>query len=107
MYGVAFALDAVGDVYLVGRLPLDAVTADELDRLLGCVLEYADGTFDTLLELGFADVDPAGVAPGGSAAASRWPTCARSPTSPTTDRDRLTRPAADQRSEPDAMRLAA
>ena len=30
------------------------VTADEVDRLLGAVLEYADGSFNTLLELGFA-----------------------------------------------------
>jgi hypothetical protein len=54
MYGVAFAVDTVGDVYLVGRTPLDAVSADEIDRLLGCVLTYADESFDTLLELGFA-----------------------------------------------------
>jgi Putative bacterial sensory transduction regulator len=54
MYGVAFAVDPVGDVYLVGRTPLAAVSADEIDRLLGCVLTYADESFDTLLELGFA-----------------------------------------------------
>ncbi len=53
MYGVSWAVDGNGDVYLVGRLPLAAVTADELDRILGSVLEYADGTFNTLLELGF------------------------------------------------------
>jgi hypothetical protein len=54
MYGVAFAVDPMGDVYLVGRTPLSAVSADEIDRLLGCVLTYADESFDTLLELGFA-----------------------------------------------------
>src|SRR3954471_15265265 len=32
MYGVAFAIDGTGDVYLTGRLSLHAVTADELDR---------------------------------------------------------------------------
>src|ERR1700737_5063710 len=42
MYGVHFALDSLGDVYLVGRLPLASVTADEVDRLLGCVLSYSD-----------------------------------------------------------------
>jgi hypothetical protein len=52
MYGVHFALDPVGDVYLVGRLPLTAV--DDVDRLLGCVLTYSDETFDKALELGFA-----------------------------------------------------
>ena len=40
-------------MYLSGRLPLAAVTADEVDRILGSVLDYADGTFNTLLELGF------------------------------------------------------
>ncbi len=52
-YGVSFALDKAGDVYLVGRLPLHAVTADEVDRLLGAVLQYADESFNPLLEIGF------------------------------------------------------
>jgi len=54
MYGVAFALDHLGDVFLAGRLPLHAVTPAEVDRLLGAVLEYADSAFNTILELGFA-----------------------------------------------------
>ncbi len=53
MYGVAFATDAVGDVYLIGRTGLAAVTADELDRLLGSVLTYADESFDPMLEMAF------------------------------------------------------
>ncbi|WP_233508063.1 YbjN domain-containing protein [Spongiactinospora gelatinilytica] len=54
MYGVRFALDEVGDVHLVGRTPLPAVTEQEVDRLLGCVLSYSDESFDRALELGFA-----------------------------------------------------
>ncbi|MET2714960.1 MULTISPECIES: type III secretion system chaperone family protein [Streptomyces] len=54
LYGVAYALDTHGDIYLAGRLPLSAATPGELDRLLGVVLETADGAFNTLLELGFA-----------------------------------------------------
>jgi hypothetical protein len=54
MYGVAWAVDKVGDVYLTGRTPLHAVTTDELDRLLGSVLTYADESFDAMLEIGFA-----------------------------------------------------
>jgi hypothetical protein len=54
-YGVHFSCDRLGDVYLVGHPPLASVTADEVDRLLGCVLEYADGTFDAALRLGFAE----------------------------------------------------
>jgi hypothetical protein len=53
MYAVSWAIDGTGDVYLTGRMPLAAVDDDELDRILGCVLEYADGSFNTLLELGF------------------------------------------------------
>jgi hypothetical protein len=55
MYGVAFTLDPVGDVYLVGRLPLSAVEPEEIDRILGCVLTYSDDNFDRALELGFAE----------------------------------------------------
>ncbi len=54
LYGVAFAVDHAGDIYLDGRLPLSSVTADEIDRLLGSVLTYADESFNTILELGFA-----------------------------------------------------
>ena len=53
MYAVAFALDHAGDIYLDGRLPLHAVTVDEVDRLLGSVLSYADESFNAILELGF------------------------------------------------------
>ena len=54
LYGVSYAIDHLGDVYLAGRLPLAAVTAEEIDRLLGAVVENADSSFNTLLELGFA-----------------------------------------------------
>ena len=54
MFGVHFALDQVGDVHLVGRLPLAAISPGEIDRLLGCVLSYSDDNFDQALMLGFA-----------------------------------------------------
>jgi hypothetical protein len=53
MYAVAFSIDATGDVYLTGRVSLDGLDEDELDRLLGSVLTYADESFDTMLEIGF------------------------------------------------------
>lgn len=53
MYGVSFAVDRTGDVFISGRLPLASVSADEIDRLLGCVLTYADENFDRALEVGF------------------------------------------------------
>ena len=54
MYGMAFAADEVGDVYIRGRLPLEGVTPDEVDRLLGCALTYSDENFNGALERGFA-----------------------------------------------------
>ena len=53
LYGVAYTLDNVGDIYLVGRMSLASVDADEIDRVLGQVLEAVDSDFNTLLELGF------------------------------------------------------
>jgi len=55
MYGLAFAINQLGDIYLVGRLPMDAVNAQELDRILGSVLQYSDSSFNPLLEIGFAN----------------------------------------------------
>ena len=54
LYGVHYMLDRIGDIHLVGRVPLAGVTVEEIDRLLGQVLEAADGDFNTLLEMGFA-----------------------------------------------------
>ena len=54
MYGVSWSVDDSGDVYLTGRIGRDSVTADEIDRVLGTVLDNADGSFNQLLKLGFA-----------------------------------------------------
>ena len=54
LYGVAFSLDALGDIYLTGRVAVSAVTRAEVDRLLGVVAETADASFNVILELGFA-----------------------------------------------------
>ena len=54
LYGVAFAIHHAGDIYLDGRIALEAVTPEVIDRLLGSVLTYADESFNTILELGFA-----------------------------------------------------
>jgi hypothetical protein len=53
MYGIAFSTNELGDIFLVGRLPLSAVTDREIDRLIGAVLQYSDSSFNPLLELGF------------------------------------------------------
>jgi hypothetical protein len=51
---VAFALDRLGDVYLVGRLPLGLITPEAVDQILGEAVAASDSSFDQLLELGFA-----------------------------------------------------
>ena len=55
LYGVCFSLDALGDIYLTGKMSLDLITAAEVDRLLGAVATTADSSFNVILELGFAD----------------------------------------------------
>jgi hypothetical protein len=52
--GIAFAVDRAGDIYLVGRLPLAAVSAASVDAVLGAVLATVESSFDPILELGFA-----------------------------------------------------
>lgn len=54
-YLLSYALNELGDVYLVGRLPIDIVTRDEVDRIIGAIHEYCDSSFNILLELGFED----------------------------------------------------
>ena len=53
-YVVAYCIDHLGDIYLSGRMPLEAVTVAECDRVFGSVLAEADGSFNQILSLGFA-----------------------------------------------------
>jgi hypothetical protein len=55
LHGICFALDALGDIYLTGSVPVELVTRAEVDRLLGAVAEAADDSFNMILELGFAE----------------------------------------------------
>lgn len=50
---LGYAIDASGDVYVVGSLPLTAVDAHALDLLFGAILEASDTPFNELLALGF------------------------------------------------------
>ena len=45
----------MGDIYLNGRASLAAGSPDEVDRLLGAVAQTSDDSFNTIVELGFAD----------------------------------------------------
>jgi Putative bacterial sensory transduction regulator len=55
LHGICFSLDALGDIYLTSRVPVELVTRAEVDRLLGAVAETADDSFNVILELGFAE----------------------------------------------------
>ena len=52
-YGVHFALDPQGDVFLVGARAADGLSVDELDRIVGSILIEADGMFNAAIEVGF------------------------------------------------------
>jgi len=55
LHGICMAVDALGDIYLTGSLPVELVSRIEVDRLLGAVAEAADDSFNVILELGFAE----------------------------------------------------
>lgn len=54
LLGIGFALDSLGDIYLVGRIPVNGLGPDDLDRLLGSVLRASDESFNAILRMGFA-----------------------------------------------------
>lgn len=53
LFGVAYTLDNLGDIYLVGRIALESVSPEVIDGLLGQVLQAVESDFNMLLELGF------------------------------------------------------
>lgn len=53
LFAVAYAVDQHGDIYLIGRVPAQVVTVETLDQVMGAVLSEADGSFNTILEIGF------------------------------------------------------
>jgi len=53
-YVLRFTLDENGDVFVVGQVPLLAVTAEEVDRIVGSILELCDHAYLPSVEIGFA-----------------------------------------------------
>ena len=51
--GIAYAIDADGDVYVRGEVPTSALDAEYLDQLFGVILAASDEAFNELLALGF------------------------------------------------------
>ena len=52
-YGVHFALDAEGDVLIVGARAATGLDEAELDRIIGAILIEADGLFEAAISIGF------------------------------------------------------
>jgi hypothetical protein len=53
-YVLRFTLDEAGDLFLIGQVPLRAITPDEVDRIVGTVLDVADASYLAAVEVGFA-----------------------------------------------------
>jgi hypothetical protein len=54
LHQMRFALGLEDAVYLVGEVPVTAVTEEELDRIIGASLAYVDAYFPTAMTIGFA-----------------------------------------------------
>ncbi len=54
LLGMSFALGPEDAVYLLGRVPVERVDDEELDRIMGASLAYTDECFPTAMSLGYA-----------------------------------------------------
>jgi hypothetical protein len=54
LYGAAFAIGEEDAVFLVGQLANEAVTDDELDRVLGSLYQWVEQYFRPAMRIGFA-----------------------------------------------------
>lgn len=54
LYGAAFAIGDEDAVFLVGQLANEAVTDDELDRILGSLYAWVEQFFRPAMRIGFA-----------------------------------------------------
>jgi hypothetical protein len=53
LLGMSFAIGPEAAVYLVGRVPVEQVDEEELDRIMGASLAYTDECFPTAMALGY------------------------------------------------------
>lgn len=53
IFGLAYAIDQLGDIFLVGTLPAQGLDEAAVDQLMGSVLMHADLVFNHLVEMGF------------------------------------------------------
>jgi len=53
LYGARFSVGPDGDVYLTGRVALEHLTAEELDRVIGVLYELVETWFQPVLRLAY------------------------------------------------------
>ena len=71
MYGARFSLGPDGDIYLVGRVALEHLTVDELDRIIGVLYELTERWFQPVVQLAYGEAPLAGRRPRGVMSVSR------------------------------------
>lgn len=54
LVGAHFAIGVEDALFLRGELPVAAVCADEVDRIVGSIYAYAEQSFPAMIRLGFA-----------------------------------------------------
>jgi hypothetical protein len=54
LHQMRFALGPEDAVYVVGEVPVSAVTEEEVDRIVGASVAYVDDCFPTAMSIGFA-----------------------------------------------------
>ena len=64
MYGARFSLGPDGDVYLVGRVALEHLSVEELDRIIGVLYELTERWFQPVVKLAYGASDPRPTADG-------------------------------------------
>ncbi len=59
LYGARFSIGSDGDIYLTGRVALEHLTVQELDRVIGVLYEAVELWFQSAVTLGFRSPDQA------------------------------------------------
>ena len=58
MYGARFSLGPDGDIYLVGRVALEHLSVNELDRIIGVLYELTERWFQSIVKLAYGRPAP-------------------------------------------------
>jgi hypothetical protein len=53
LYGARFSIGPDGDLYLTGRVALEHLTVEELDRVIGVLYELVETWFQPVLRLAY------------------------------------------------------